>query len=656
MSKDKCGNITSVRYAYADNETQAPAFTELYTNEYDNKNRLIKVTQGTTQLEKFDYDDLDRQTKHTFGANTHEVEYDDYGQVAKEIIKIPVTTLEYTYSYRDTAARTLSEMSVWSYTERYEQDAVGRMRTVTQKLAGKEYSKRYGYYKNGDHATNRLNTIYYGRDGVTDGKLTYTYDAMGNVISVNKDGKQIQKYAYDKLNRIIFEKYVEKDLDKGIDKSKEVRYTYDDQGNILTKEKDGAIISYRYEEGTDRLVAFGDETFAYDGMGNPTTYKGMTCAWEKGRQLKSITDEEGNTVTYTYDVNGLRTSKTIGDETTSYIYESGRLLRKELGSEVMMFLYGVEGVMGFMINGICYLYRKNLFGDVTEIYVESGQVVGRYSYTAFGECTVEIDEQGIATKNPIRYRGYCYDEETGLYYLKSRYYDPEIGRFITIDSISYLNAESINGLNLYAYCGNNPVMRTDATGKNWWSDFWSGARNWISGAWDYLKDNIFQPIGDFFTETIPNTFNNVVDWIKTSIIQPVSDFFTETIPNTFNNVVNWIKSSIIQPVGNFFTETIPNFFVDTFWNNWIVDKVWNRFMVGTIWNKGLVPAWNWLNGTSWYQIVVKNIVLTGISTGLGALIGSIFGPIGTVAGTIIGAVVGIVVGVLWDFGVSGINP
>ena len=110
---------------------------------------------------------------------------------------------------------------------------------------------------------------------------------------------------------------------KNMLKSKEVRYTYDDQGNILTKEKDGAIISYRYEEGTDRLVAFGDETFAYDGMGNPTTYKGMTCAWEKGRQLKSITDEEGNTVTYTYDVNGLRTSKTIGDETTSYIYEAG---------------------------------------------------------------------------------------------------------------------------------------------------------------------------------------------------------------------------------------------------------------------------------------------------------------------------------------------
>ena len=133
----------------------------------------------------------------------------------------------------------------------------------------------------------------------------------------------------------------------------------------------------------------------------------------------------------------------------------------------MTFIYGAEGVIGFMINGISYLYRKNLFGDVTEIYNESRQLVGKYSYTAFGECTVEVDEQGIATKNPIRYRSYYYDDEINLYYLKSRYYDPEISRFITIDDISYLDPETINGLNLYAYCANNPVMRTDVNGNAW---------------------------------------------------------------------------------------------------------------------------------------------------------------------------------------------
>ena len=87
-----------------------------------------------------------------------------------------------------------------------------------------------------------------------------------------------------------------------------------------------------------------------------------------------------------------------------------------------------------------------------------------YAYSAFGKSDKE-EETGIGAKNPFRYRGYYYDEETGLYYLKSRYYDPETGRFITIDDISYIDPETINGLNLYAYCGNNPVMRVDPNGN-----------------------------------------------------------------------------------------------------------------------------------------------------------------------------------------------
>ena len=81
------------------------------------------------------------------------------------------------------------------------------------------------------------------------------------------------------------------------------------------------------------------------------------------------------------------------------------------------------------------------------------------------------DVNHIGVLNPFRYRGYFYDVETGLYYLQTRYYDPETSRFITIDGISYINLATINGLNLYAYCGNNPVMRTDGTGTEWWK-FW----------------------------------------------------------------------------------------------------------------------------------------------------------------------------------------
>ena len=89
----------------------------------------------------------------------------------------------------------------------------------------------------------------------------------------------------------------------------------------------------------------------------------------------------------------------------------------------------------------------------------------KYEYNAWGEHTV-TDTSGISlgTKNPFRYRSYFYDTETKLYFLKTRYYDPEIGRFINMDSIDYADPESINGLNLYAYCGNNPVMGYDPDG------------------------------------------------------------------------------------------------------------------------------------------------------------------------------------------------
>ena len=97
----------------------------------------------------------------------------------------------------------------------------------------------------------------------------------------------------------------------------------------------------------------------------------------------------------------------------------------------------------------------------------------KYTYDAWGNHAVAdgngntiTDETNIGHINPFRYRGYYYDTETELYFLKTRYYDPEIGRFMTIDGIEYLAPETVNGLNLYAYCGNNPVMGVDPNGTS----------------------------------------------------------------------------------------------------------------------------------------------------------------------------------------------
>ena len=101
---------------------------------------------------------------------------------------------------------------------------------------------------------------------------------------------------------------------------------------------------------------------------------------------------------------------------------------------------------------------------------EFGGIIEKYKYDAWGNHEAEVAAEGyvaLAEINPFRYRGYYYDTETGLYYLQTRYYDPEVGRFISRDSIEYANPETINGLNLYAYCGNNPVMKVDLTGNAW---------------------------------------------------------------------------------------------------------------------------------------------------------------------------------------------
>ena len=114
------------------------------------------------------------------------------------------------------------------------------------------------------------------------------------------------------------------------------------------------------------------------------------------------------------------------------------------------FHYGIDGICGFSLNGQNFTFRKNIQGDITHIYNTNGDLIGKYTYDAWGNHEIEVDINGIASLNPFRYRSYYYDTTTKLYYLNTRYYDSEIGRFVNADDISYLNPEILNGLNLYA--------------------------------------------------------------------------------------------------------------------------------------------------------------------------------------------------------------
>ncbi len=170
----------------------------------------------------------------------------------------------------------------------------------------------------------------------------------------------------------------------------------------------------------------------------------------------------GKTISYTCDGNGLRLTKTVDGVTHYYYYAGDRLVKETYGENTLEFYYDHSGRPYTLVyNGTPYYYMLNLQGDVLCMITGSAQVVAHYTYDPYGRIT---DSYGsIATINPLRYRGYYQDTETGFYYLQSRYYDPQICRFINADSYAS-TGQGIIGCNMYAYCNNNPILFRDGDG------------------------------------------------------------------------------------------------------------------------------------------------------------------------------------------------
>ena len=319
------------------------------------------------------------------------------------------------------------------------------------------YGEYISYVKVGDHATNMPSAVWYANGNVIRDNVKYKYDDCGNITEISENGKLSARYKYDSLNRL------EREDNKKFGKT--WIYTYDNCGNITSKrefvftlrggeqleELESTDRNYRYDG--DKLQEYNEEIISYETYGTPIKYKGETLEWEYGKRLKKYGEK-----TFGYDGLGRRISK--GETTFTYDNE-GRLIKQSNGIE---FIYDNDGIAGLKYNGTDYIYRKNVLGDITHILDMNGNVVEEYAYDAWGNCAIVKDTAGIAEVNPYRYRGYYYDVETKLYYLKTRYYDPEVGRFISQDDVSYLDPEHINGLNLYAYCLNNPIMGVDPTG------------------------------------------------------------------------------------------------------------------------------------------------------------------------------------------------
>ena len=376
-----------------------------------------------TDTYAYSYDDDHRPTNTTYGSVSESITYDGYSRVTgKTVQNSGNTVLSTSYAYRDIDAQyTTTQVS-----------------SLTNTFGG--------------------NTLSH----------SYTYDANGNILS---DGTTT--YAYDSLNQLVWE--------YNTAAGKAWNYAYDLGGNILSKTEydyaDGqtsnpVTVSYTYGDAVwrDLLTAYNGEAITYDGIGNPTNYRGWGMSWQGGRQLASM-QKDGTTLSFSYNDAGLRTEKTVNGATRRYIWNSSQLMADVGAADAFYFHYSSGGEL------IGYTYKtadaetecilvKNQQGDVERVISADGTILASYTYDAWGN--VLTAEGTLAAANPIRYRGYYFDAETGLYYLQSRYYDPAVGRFINADNYATTYKTS-TGANMFAYCLNNPANCKDDGGElaNW---------------------------------------------------------------------------------------------------------------------------------------------------------------------------------------------
>lgn len=488
MSYDSFGNMTQVSIGADTAQSRV-----LATYDYGNRNNhLNSMTYGNGDKITYTYDELDRIIKETWNDGTsYEYIYNSEGALAKKVDTATGNAVNYEYdslgrlihsSATDTdgytmltehqydRANRITQQS-WqfpdgtanpttyteSYTYRSSDGAITQMTpaignavnftydTTLARLTGQSngiYNRTYTYLDlSSARTTSQIQKINYAKSATSFSPFTlnYTYDKLGNISTVTSSELPSQNatYTYDIQGQLTSETH----------NGTQYKYVYDTYGNIrsVSKVANGtttALHTYSYTNSSwkDLLTGLDNHLITYDEIGNPLSYYNgtqWTFDWAHGRQLTSAT-ATGYTIGYTYDLAGIRNSKTVNNVTYNYQTLSGKVMRQTWGSNTINFVCDNSGnPYAFTYNGMLCYYVLNQQGDVIRIVNSSGKTIAEYVYNAWGKLMVSESSLGeIGQVNPIRYRGYYYDTETGFYYLQSRYYDPEIGRFINSDEVA----------------------------------------------------------------------------------------------------------------------------------------------------------------------------------------------------------------------------
>lgn len=472
---DAAGRTTSFVYdARGDLISRTDANGNIIRYQYDGAHRLLQKTfpDGTTA--KFTYDALGNVLTAENANTTLTFTYDALNRVVTATDSRFQQTIKYTYD-SDNRRTVLTDPSGGVTT--YSYDANSRITAVANRTGG---SAQFTYDANGRRATlkysNGLITSYqYDKASElekinTTGagpKLSYSYDANGNPKAM-ADASGTHTYKFDPLNRL---------TEAANPGAASETYSYDGAGNRLSS----ASGSYTYDS-AGRLTAGEADSFTYDNNGNLISRKGAngttTYSYDFENRLIAIQLPDGSTAAYQYDAVGRRIQKKVGGTVTNYLYDGFDILLELSANGGVQARYTRGPVVDEMLtmerNGQTYFYHSNAIGSVVMLTDASGKSACSYTYDSFGRiqgCT------GVT--NPFTYGGRENDSESGLYYMRARYYDPATGRFLSVDPLNLASrlmlaqygaggALFVQGspqmLNEYSYAINNPLVYNDASG------------------------------------------------------------------------------------------------------------------------------------------------------------------------------------------------
>ena len=454
-----------------------------------NENGTLREIAKTGETISFDYFKKTEKVKSQIISTptytcSFEDSLDEKGRIATHSISMGSISSLHTYAYNTKHQITidigsyigLKNGSSLERRELFVYDTLGRIKETRLTDGGKNVcNNQYKYLQNDDCTFDLVTShkvIIPNKETV---ETQYTYDEENQISTIQK-GNQKTRYQYDGLNRLIREDNEEL--------NQTITYQYDEGGNLkfvrkyaytLNEDLSNPLEEKKFTYSSkwkDQLVKVDNEVITYDTMGRMNKIGNDVLSWNGKGQLTSYKD-----TSFTYDVRNLRRTK---GNLTYYYDDKGHILGEKgtksingVNQEIeIIYTYNMDKITGFVYNGVGYFYLRNIQGDILSIYKsEDSSLVASYQYDAWGNQTVtNYGEENIGNINPIRYRGYYYDEETGLYYLNSRYYDPRLRRFISPDTLSILDEtmSEINGLNLYMYCKDNPVMYVDPSGNMAW--------------------------------------------------------------------------------------------------------------------------------------------------------------------------------------------